>query len=276
MTHAFFKALLFLGAGAVIHCLHHEHDIFKMGGLRQKLPVVFWSFLIGSSALAALPFTSGWYSKDEILLATWAVPTLGPWLWAGGIAGAVLTAIYSFRLVFVVFWGEAKTIPDKQPGLRMSAPLIILCVFSIVGGLINMPLEQVFPSQTNAHAAGPVAWITMTIAIVGVLVSYLLYLRQQINVEPILNKPALKKLRYFWYSGWAMDALYDRLLVRPYKLTASLLKTELIDRFYNLIVESSVASHRALSITQNGKLRTYAINLVVGIALLAAFLTGIV
>ena len=276
MTHAFFKALLFLGAGAVIHCLHHEHDIFKMGGLRKKLPVVFWSFLIGSSALAALPFTSGWYSKDEILLATWSVPSLGPWLWAGGIAGAILTAIYSFRLVFVVFWGEAKTIPDKQPGLRMSVPLIILCVFSLIGGLITVPLEQVFPSQSNAHPTGAVAWITMTIAIVGVLFSYLLYLSQQINVEPFLNTSALKKLRHFWYSGWAMDALYDRLLVAPYKLTASLLKTELIDRFYNLVVESSVASHRALSITQNGKLRTYAINIVVGIALLTAFLTGIV
>mgnify|MGYP001256085444 FL=1 len=166
--------------------------------------------------------------------------------------------------------------PDKQPGLRMSVPLIILCVFSLIGGLITVPLEQVFPSQSNAHPTGAVAWITMTIAIVGVLFSYLLYLSQQINVEPFLNTSALKKLRHFWYSGWAMDALYDRLLVAPYKLTASLLKTELIDRFYNLVVESSVASHRALSITQNGKLRTYAINIVVGIALLTAFLTGIV
>ena len=116
----------------------------------------------------------------------------------------------------------------------------------------------------------------MTIAIAGVFLSYLLYLRQQINVEPILNNAAFKKLRNFWYSGWAMDVLYDRLFVAPYKLTASLLKTELIDQFYNLIVESSVVSHRALSITQNGKLRTYAINIVVGIALLMAFLTGIV
>ena len=116
----------------------------------------------------------------------------------------------------------------------------------------------------------------MTIAIVGVLFSYLLYLGQQINLEPFLNTPALKKIRHFWYSGWAMDALYDRLLVAPYKLTASLLKTELIDRLYNLVVASSVASHRALSITQNGKLRTYAVNIVVGIALLTAFLTGMV
>ena len=102
MTHAFFKALLFLAAGAVIHCLHHEHNIFRMGGLRTRLPVVFWSFLIGSAALAALPFTSGFYSKDAILLSAWELPDIGPWLWAGGLLGALLTSIYSFRLVFIV------------------------------------------------------------------------------------------------------------------------------------------------------------------------------
>jgi NADH-quinone oxidoreductase subunit L len=118
MTHAFFKALLFLAAGAVIHCLHHEHNIFRMGGLRSRLPVVFWSFLIGSAALAALPFTSGFYSKDAILLSAWALPDIGPWLWAGGLLGALLTSIYSFRLVFIVFFGEAKTEPDRQPGWR--------------------------------------------------------------------------------------------------------------------------------------------------------------
>jgi NADH-quinone oxidoreductase subunit L len=84
MTHAFFKALLFLAAGAVIHCLHHEHDIFRMGGLRTRLPVVFWSFLIGSAALAALPFTSGFYSKDGILLLAWEAPGIGPGCGSGG------------------------------------------------------------------------------------------------------------------------------------------------------------------------------------------------
>ena len=131
MTHAFFKALLFLAAGAVIHCLHHEHNIFKMGGLRKKLPVVFWSFLIGSAALAALPFTSGFYSKDPILLFAWQQDEIGPWLWAGGLLGALLTAIYSFRLVFIVFFGETKTEPDKQPGWKMAGPLAVLIVFSM-------------------------------------------------------------------------------------------------------------------------------------------------
>ncbi|MDO7653633.1 MAG: NADH-quinone oxidoreductase subunit L, partial [Porticoccus sp.] len=126
VTHAFFKALLFLAAGAVIHCLHHEHNIFKMGGLRTRLPVVFWSFLIGSAALAALPLTSGFFSKDMILLQAYELPGFGPWLWAGGLLGALLTAIYSFRLVFVVFFGETKMEPDKQPGVRMAVPLSLL------------------------------------------------------------------------------------------------------------------------------------------------------
>ena len=105
MTHAFFKALLFLGSGAIIHCLHHEHNIFKMGGLRTRMPVTFWSFMIGSAALAALPMTSGFFSKDQILLQAYQLPDLGPGLWMAGLLGALLTAIYSFRLVFVVFFG---------------------------------------------------------------------------------------------------------------------------------------------------------------------------
>jgi len=145
MTHAFFKALLFLAAGAVIHCLHHEHNIFKMGGLRSKLPIVFWSFLVGSAALAALPFTSGFFSKDQILLSAFELhttstlfgPHIGPWLWAGGLLGALLTAIYSFRLVFIVFFGVAQTEPDKQPGWRMAGPLALLCVLSATSERIS-------------------------------------------------------------------------------------------------------------------------------------------
>ncbi|MDG2145754.1 MAG: NADH-quinone oxidoreductase subunit L, partial [Porticoccaceae bacterium] len=120
MTHAFFKALLFLGSGAIIHCLHHEHNIFKMGGLRTRMPVTFWSFMIGSAALAALPMTSGFFSKDQILLQAYQLPDLGPSLWMAGLLGALLTAIYSFRLVFVVFFGQANTEPDKDTGWRMA------------------------------------------------------------------------------------------------------------------------------------------------------------
>ena len=190
MTHAFFKALLFLAAGAVIHCLHHEHNIFRMGGLRTRLPVVFASFLIGSAALAALPFTSGFYSKDTILLAAWALPDIGPTLWIGGLLGALLTAIYSFRLVFVVFFGEAHTEPDRQPGWKISVPLIILCVLAAIGGWISQPLEQVFPPAADHHdVAHTVEYIGIAIPLIGLLIAYLIFLGGQLSVSNLTQSP---------------------------------------------------------------------------------------
>ena len=143
MTHAFFKALLFLSAGVVIMRLHEEHDIFRMGGLRKKLPVAFWTFLIGSASLAALPlFTAGFYSKDLILWQAWSSAGGNAWLWAAGWAGAILTGLYIFRVVFLVFFGEARTAmpPEtRRPGLRITIPLIVLAALSLVGGWIETP-----------------------------------------------------------------------------------------------------------------------------------------
>ena len=110
MTHAFFKALLFLAAGVVINALHHEHDMFRMGGLRRELPIAFWTFLAGGCALAGLPLvTSGAYSKDLILWNAWSSPSGGSGLWAAGIAGVFLTSLYTFRLIFLVFFGPPGT-----------------------------------------------------------------------------------------------------------------------------------------------------------------------
>ena len=112
MTHAFFKALLFLAAGIVIEALHHEHNIFRMGGLRKELPIAFWTFLIGGCSLAGLPLvTAGYFSKDFILWGAWSSREGSPWLWAAGIIGVLLTALYTFRLIFLVFFGS-------RPGRR--------------------------------------------------------------------------------------------------------------------------------------------------------------
>ena len=117
MTHAFFKALLFLASGTVILSVHHEQSIFKMGGLRKALPVSFASFLIGSLALTAFPYTSGYFSKDEILLAAFELEGVGTYLWLGGVIGAFFTGIYTFRLFFIVFFGENKGhLPEKEVG----------------------------------------------------------------------------------------------------------------------------------------------------------------
>ncbi|MEH6587248.1 MAG: NADH-quinone oxidoreductase subunit L [Halioglobus sp.] len=270
MTHAFFKALLFLAAGAVIHCLHHEHNIFRMGGLRTRLPVVFASFLIGSAALAALPFTSGFYSKDAILLSAWAVEDIGPWLWAGGLLGALLTSIYSFRLVFIVFFGEAQTEPDRQPGWKMATPLILLCVLSLVGGWFALPLAGVFPPADEHRVSHAVEWISIGTPLLGLLLAYLMFLGGQLSVDKLLASSSARALRDFWFSGWRMDQLYDALWVTPYKKISHVLRDEPVDAIYNGIVAANQWGHRRLLALQNGELRWYATTMALGLILLLA------
>ena len=140
MTHAFFKALLFLGAGAVISGLGGEHDIFRMGGLRRQMPLAFWCFLAGACSLSALPLvTAGFYSKGLILSGVWQSGRAGFWLWTAAMAGALLTSVYTFRLVFIVFFGEAKARVVKVPGPRAAIPLVVLAFLSVAGGFVNIP-----------------------------------------------------------------------------------------------------------------------------------------
>lgn len=276
MTHAFFKALLFLGAGAVIHCLHHEHNIFKMGGLRSRLPVAFWSFLIGSAALAALPFTSGFFSKDPILISAFeyhgSIAGIGPWLWVGGLLGALLTAIYSFRLVFIVFFGEANTEPDRQPGWRMAGPLTLLCVLSLFGGWFALPLASVFPAESAHHPSMLIEGISISIPLLGVLVAWLVYYQRKVSVSRFTDSPTGNSLRQYWHSGWAMDDLYDNLLVKPFVGVSTLLRGEPVDKVYNGIVGVCQLVHRGLSESQTGKMRWYATSMVFGLIALITVL----
>lgn len=276
MTHAFFKALLFLAAGAIIHCLHHEHNILRMGGLRSRLPIVFASFLIGSAALAALPFTSGFFSKDEILLSAWAVPGIGPWLWIGGLLGALLTAIYSFRLVFIVFFGEVQTEPDKQPEWKMAIPLTVLCILAAVGGWIIIPLSEVFSTQNVDHhsIAHSVEYIGIAIPLLGLLIAYLLFLGRQISINNLTESPRGKALHAFLHSGWRIDDLYDITIVRPFKYIALVCRNEPVDLFYNSIVSLLRFCHRTLLLIQNGELRWYVTSMVIGLVLLIGMVLG--
>ncbi len=272
MTHAFFKALLFLGAGAVIHCLHHEHNIFKMGGLRTRLPIAFWSFLIGAAALAALPFTSGFFSKDQILMAAWELPDVGPWLWAGGLLGALITALYSFRLVFIVFFGDAKTEPDKTVGWRMGGPLALLCVLSIIGGWFVLPLFDVFPSGDAHHPSQIIEWISIAVPLIGVVLAYLIYFSGRLSVKGLVESPAGQILKRFWYSGWGMDWLYNRLFVTPFIKTSKGVRDEPVDGIYHLVVQVSRNMHVWLSKLQTGQMRWYATSMVFGVIVMIMIL----
>jgi NADH-quinone oxidoreductase subunit L len=274
VTHAFFKALLFLAAGAVIHCLHHEHNIFRMGGLRTRLPIVFWSFIIGSAALAALPLTSGYFSKDQILLNAYLLPVYGPWLWAGGLLGALLTALYSFRLVFVVFFGEAQQTPDRQPGWRMSGPLGLLCLLSLAGGWLALPLADVFPVADAQHPAAVIEWISISIPIIGVALAYAIFLGRQLSITALLESHSGQALHRFWYAGWRIDDLYNALWVRPFVTIAGILMGEPVDHIYHAVVSLHRLGHRLLSSWQNGRTRWYATAMVSGLIIVLALSLG--
>ncbi len=145
--HAFFKALLFLGAGVIIINLGHEHNMFKMGGLRKKMPVVFYTFLAGAASLSALPLvTAGFFSKDLILSEVFTSGSGGTLLWLAGLTGAGLTALYTFRMVFITFFGTAKMDTEGLKSPLMSLPLIVLAVLSVIGGYINVLPHHPFTS----------------------------------------------------------------------------------------------------------------------------------
>nr|WP_277602415.1 NADH-quinone oxidoreductase subunit L [Parahaliea mediterranea] len=267
VTHAFFKALLFLAAGAIIHCLHHEHDIFRMGGLRTRLPLVFWVFLIGAAALAALPFTAGFYSKDAILLSAWEAD---PWLWTGGLLGALLTGIYSFRLIFVVFFGEATHEPDRRPGWKMALPLSLLALLSLTGGAISLPLAPAFPVSTGHAVNHTVEYIGIAVPLLGLGIAYLFFLGRQLPVDALAGRGVGARLRRFWQRGWGFDTLYQVLWVTPYRALAHLLRGEPVDALYNLLAALCRQGHRGLAALQTGALRWYATTLTFALVVVIA------
>lgn len=273
MTHAFFKALLFLAAGTVILNMHHEHNIFKMGGLRKHLPFAFWSFIIGSAALTALPFTSGFFSKDEILIAAWHAEGVGIWLWLGGVAGAFLTALYSFRLVFVVFFGVGQHDGREITGFKMATPLVVLAIGALLAGYIHIPVAGVFSQGADAlreelHVSFLVHTIMIMLPVAGVGVAFLFYLSKTFSADKLLQSPVAALLHKFWFSGWGMDWLYQRLFVLPFLFLARVNRRDIIDSFYSLLVRVITTANHMIVKTQNGQLRWYAMTVIGGLVFL--------
>jgi NADH-quinone oxidoreductase subunit L len=280
MTHAFFKALLFLGAGVVINALGHEHDMFKMGGLRKELPVTFWTFLIGSASLSALPLvTAGFFSKDLILWHTWSSPMGGTGLWLAGLMGAFITSIYTFRMVFITFFGDQRTPVSQKPGSRMIVPLVILAVLSVVGGYVELPhtlgdvrlfsdfisisLPEIVPNA-GPGAEMTVQGIASLVSLTGISIAYLFFLRRREYLDKIVAIRPFESIRKFWFAGWDFDALYDRLFVRPFVWIARTNKNDFIDAGYNGIASMNRALHSVLSATQTGNIRWYAMGIAAG------------
>jgi NADH-quinone oxidoreductase subunit L len=286
MTHAFFKALLFLGAGVVIIRLDHEHDMFKMGGLRKELPVTFWSFLIGAASLSALPLvTAGFYSKDLILWNAWSSEAGSIWLWAGGLFGALLTSIYTFRMVFLTFFGKPSSLvqeltPLPRPGRWLLVPLVILAFLSLVGGLLEMPrnlggmtlfsdfLGTVLPAPPRLQTAVGSEWLLQLAAAVaslgGIAAAYWLFLKQPKYVERWTRLPIGATLHRLWFTGWGFDQLDNELFVRPFLWLARQDQDDVVDRFYDGLARLGVVLNQALSRTQTGRIRQYAVGIIVG------------
>jgi len=270
LTHAFFKALLFLAAGAVIFSFHHEHDIFKMGGLRKAMPLAFWSFMIGSAALTALPFTSGFYSKHEILLAAYET---SPLLWGAGCLGALITGIYSFRLVFVVFFGKPTREIEREIGGRMSIPLVLLSILALGGGLLQIPLDTVLPAlpePTSKHAASLISFITLAAPILGLAIAVLFYLTGTFSAAHFVDLQWTRRISRLFLTGWGLDEIYGTVLIRPFKTLANLNKNDGVDQFYLGIAGLILQWHRLASATQTGRIRGYASMMAWGVVVVIA------
>jgi NADH-quinone oxidoreductase subunit L len=279
MIHAFFKALLFLGAGAVIHILHHEHDMFKMGGLRKKLPVIYWTFLIGSASLAALPFvTAGFYSKDQILWLAYAGEKGNMWFFMAALVGAFVTSIYTFRMVFLTFFGEEKTHVGHPAGTLMTIPLVVLAFLSLFGGFIELPhtlghvelfssfVKPVLPVIEMKEGVESSEWLIQlsaaTLCFIGIYIAYFFYMkRTDMRAE---LKSSMIVLNRFWFSGWGFDKLYDTVFVRPFVYLANVNKNDFVDKIYNSIVSGLTFFHNVFAQTQNGVMRWYIMGIVIG------------
>lgn len=287
MTHAFFKALLFLSAGVVIDAQHEEHDLFKMGGLRNKLPVAFWTFLIGAASLSALPLvTAGFFSKDAIIWASYSSPYGSVWFLAAGLIGAFITAAYSFRALFLAFFGEQKIEVSKYPGVLMKLSLIVLAFFSITAGYVGWPelilhydlfgsfLSNIFPSlpatglPLNRAAEATILFISSGLAIFGVYLAYAYYKHNR-WAWVVERSPIAQAVHRFFYSGWGFDWLYDRLFVRPLKAIAYADRNDFVDYIYKGMAEAARYINLALSATQSGQVRSYAAGLVIGAIIIA-------
>jgi len=293
-THAFFKSLLFLAAGSVMHALSGELDMRKMGGLRKYLPRTYPTFLIGAIAIAGVPFLSGFFSKDAILTSAFANGQY--FVWVLGISGAILTAFYMFRLIFLTFHGEERIEPEAKKHLHesppmMTTPLIILAFFSVVAGYVGLPvvfgknlnwfgnfLEPVIHSSHEAHLSLGAEWgligISVAVAFAGIAIAYLFYLKSpQIPHTLVSRFPFIYKLLY---NKYYVDELYNATIVNP-----MVRGSEFVYKNFDLaVIDGAVdgAGNTAnffgkiLSYFQTGLIKDYALIFLLGATLLLGLL----
>ena len=283
ITHAFFKALLFLGAGSVIHAMHHEQDIRKMGGLKSKLPITHITFLIGCIAIAGVPPFSGFFSKDEILAAAFAK---SPVYWVLGVIGAAMTAFYMFRLYATTFLGKFRGTDNQEAHLHespmaMTLPLILLAVASAIAGAIGVPeilgghhwlshqLSAIVGEPTEIGLSHTTEWVLMAVSVSIAVIALLL----AVNIyKKKTDEAPTSFIGQFFYNKWHIDELYNSAIVNPLNRFAGFLKNiiekQVIDGAVNGTGKLVQYSARQLRLIQNGQVGYYILFMVLGIVLL--------
>jgi NADH-quinone oxidoreductase subunit L len=295
ITHAFFKALLFLGAGSVIHAMSDEQDIRSMGGLRKKLPITFLTFLIATIAISGIPPFAGFFSKDEILAHVFEHNKL---LWVIGVLGSLMTSFYMFRLLFLTFFGTFRGTHEQEHHLHespasMTIPLVILAVLSALGGFIGVPealhgthhlAEFMSPLYDASRQVNPSAFlptelshseeyllmgVSVAVALVSAVVAYVMYV-QKASVPAPDSQPK-SALQGLVYNKYYVDELYDNVFVKPIKTLSNILYSFgefFIDLVVNAFVRLTQFFAGLLKKTQTGSTGDYVFAMVLGIVVI--------
>ncbi len=284
-THAFFKALLFLGAGSVIHAMGGEQDMRKMGGLSGKIKITFITMLIGTIAISGIPPFSGFFSKDEILAHTYEHSKT---LWLVGMIASMLTAFYMFRLLFLTFFGKFRGTHEQEHHLHespasMTMPLVILAIFSIVGGLLGLPefwhlpnwmhhqLEPIVLRPSYSTLTHETEWSLMALAVAGALAviyfTYLVYMKNK--VLPAAREEQLKPWQRVIYNKYYVDEFYDMIIRKPLdgisKVFYKVLDIGLIDGIVNATGSAVRTIGVSVRYLQTGNIGLYIMGMVLGI-----------
>jgi NADH-quinone oxidoreductase subunit L len=279
MTHAFFKALLFMAAGSVIHSLDGEQDIRKMGGLKNVMPLTHATFLIGALALAGFPLTSGYFSKEAIILSSYHAEMGNIVFWAIAVMAAGMTAFYIFRVYFYTFSGTLRA-PDAHPHespMIMVVPLLVLSVLALLGGVlgpwVDSFLGPVFGHVTEHPHDAALETIALIAGIGGIATAGLLYMVSKDRLS--LFKEALAPLYDLLFHKYYVDEIYDYLIVRPTKAIGAFLEQKAEREGLDFIVDQiglqvKEVSH-VISLWQSGKVRAYALNMIVGVVTILLF-----
>ena len=286
ITHAFFKALLFLGSGSVIHGMGDEQDMRKMGALRLAMPITGATFIVGWLAIAGVPPFAGFWSKDEILLAAWEQENIGPLLWVIGLITALLTAYYMSRQVILVFFGDQRWDEDAHPhesSWTMTIPLCVLAGAAIVGGAINLPLvkdwlvlehflEPIF-NDPHHFSSGTITKVALAVisvcaAVAGISLAVLSWLTRQISTDR-LEPDFLENAMY-------VDSTYARVVdgigTSSFQGAADIDK-RFVDGTVNTVGKLTMRLGRLIRPAQSGYIRNYAVGVALGALVIVAFLT---